>query len=153
MNHDASPSISVNIRRSLEEYLKKDSLGVGIDSVQKLQSECGIKLMMTGTEDPESVGCFVQYRIAFYVAGGEAALHNFFMFLDGYLEFKSKQFARATPFEVKIHPYDPFLLMCFLLADVRILNVQVLLRDCVLAFSASSFDGISELTWHPWKKT
>ena len=110
MDHDASPSISVNIRRSLEEYLKKDSLGVGIDSVQKLQSECGIKLTMTSKDDPESIGCFVQYRMAFYVAGGEAALHNFFMFLDGYLEFKCKQFARATPFEVKIHPYDPFLL-------------------------------------------
>ena len=110
VDHDARPSVSVNIRRSLEEYLKKDSLGVGVDTIQKLQSECGIKLTMTGKEDPESVGCFVQYRMAFYVAGGEAALHNFFMFLDGFLEFKCKQFARANPFEVKIRPYDPFLL-------------------------------------------
>ena len=107
MDHDARPPVSVNIRRSLEEYLKTDSLGVGIDTIQKLQSECGIKLTMTGTEDPEGVDCFVQYRVAFYVAGREAALVNFFMFLDGYLGFKCKQFARAAPFEVKIHPYDP----------------------------------------------
>ena len=126
VDHDARPSVSVNIRRSLEEYLKKDSLGVGIDTIQKLQSECGIKLTMTGKEDPESVGCFVQYRMAFYVAGGEAALHNFFMFLDGYLEFKCKQSARATPFEVKIHPYDPFLLASTCHTNLCVQDVHVL---------------------------
>ena len=110
VDHDARPSVSVDIRRSLEEYLKKGNLATGIDTIQKLQSECGIKLVMTRKDDPDGIDCFVQWRIAFYVAGGEAALHNFFMFLDGYLEFKCKQFARATPFEVKIHPYDPFLL-------------------------------------------
>ena len=110
VDHDARPSVSVNIRRSLEEFLKTHSLADGIDSIQKLQSDCGIKLTMTGKEDPDGIECFVNWRIAFYVAGGEAALINFFMFLDNYLGFKCKQFARATPFEVKIHPYDQILL-------------------------------------------
>ena len=96
----------MNIRRSLEEYLKTHALANTIDNIQKLQSECGIKLVMTGKEDPDTLECFVQYRVAFYVAGGESALQNFFLFLDGYLQFKCKQFARANPFEVRIYPYD-----------------------------------------------
>ena len=107
VDHDARPSVSVNIRRSLEEYLKAHPLA-GIDTIQKLQSECGFKLTMTGKDDPDSLNCFVQYRIAFYVAGGLGSLVNFFLFLDGFFQFKCKQFARATPFEVKIHPYDLF---------------------------------------------
>ena len=89
----------MNIRRSLEEFLKTHSPADGIDTIQKLQSDCGIKLTMTGKEDPDGIECFVHWRIAFYVAGGEAALG-----------FKCKQFARANPVEVKIHPYDPILL-------------------------------------------
>ena len=97
----------MSIRNSLEDYLKSSAPAEGIDTVQKLQSECGIKLRMTSQEDHFGVNCFVQYRVAFYVAGKEDALVNFFLFLDGYLEFKAKQFARANPFEVLIHPYDP----------------------------------------------
>ena len=104
--NDKNDLSSVNIRRSLEEYLKLHALADTINNIQKLQSECGIKLIMTGKEDPDELECFVQYRVAFYVAGGESALQNFFCFLDGYLQFKSKQFARANPFEVKIHPHD-----------------------------------------------
>ena len=71
VDHDARPSISVNIRRSLEEYLKDASAEGGLpETIQKLQSDCGIKLTMTGKDDTDSLGCFVQYRIAFYVAGG-----------------------------------------------------------------------------------
>ena len=84
VDRDARPSVSVNIRRSLEEFLKTHSLADGIDTIQKLQSDCGIKLTMTGKEDPDGIDCFVHWRIAFYVAGGEAALVNFFMFLDNY---------------------------------------------------------------------
>ena len=71
VDHDARPSISVNIRRSLEEYLKDASAEGGLpETIQKLQSDCGIKLTMTGKDDTDSLGCFVQYRIGFYVAGG-----------------------------------------------------------------------------------
>ena len=142
MDHDARPSVSVGIRRSLEDYLKKDGLAAGIDTIQKLQSDCGIKLTMTGKEDPDGIDCFVHWRIAFYVAGGEAALINFFMFLDGYLGFKCKQFARATPFEVKIHPYDPILLAFIgrgmsMEKCIGIVNTRLTTR-------AFSFDGILE---------
>ena len=63
------------------------------ENVQKLQAEAGIKLVLTNLDrrrnpvrfapthlctslllflpqdDPENLGCFVQYRVAFYVAG------------------------------------------------------------------------------------
>ena len=52
-----------------------------------------------------SLGCFVQYRVAFYVAGELESLNNAFMLIDGYLQYKNKQLARATPFEVHIHPH------------------------------------------------
>ena len=51
------------------------------------------------------LGCFVQYRVAFYVAGELESLNNAFMLIDGYLQYKNKQLARATPFEVHIHPH------------------------------------------------
>ena len=95
VDHDARPSISVNIRRSLEEYLKDSKDGLP-ETIQKLQSECGIKLTMTGKDDTDNIGCFVQYRIGFYVAGDVGSLVNFFLFFDGYLAFKAKQFARAN---------------------------------------------------------
>ena len=85
----------MNIRRSIEEYLKDSKDGLP-ETIQKLQSECGIKLTMTGKDDTDSLGCFVQYRIGFYVAGDLGSLVNFFLFFDGYLAFKAKQFARAT---------------------------------------------------------
>ena len=57
-------------------------------------------------DDPDSLGCFVQYRVAWYIAGDTIdAVVNFFMLFDGYLQYKAKQFARATPFEVDIYPY------------------------------------------------
>ena len=56
-------------------------------------------------KDPEALGCFVQYRAAFYIAGGQDSLLNFFMLMDGYFQHRSKQLARATPFEVHIYPY------------------------------------------------
>ena len=43
--------------------------------------------------------------MAFYVAGELESLNNAFMLLDGYLQYKNKQLARATPFEVHIHPH------------------------------------------------
>ena len=85
VDHDARPSISVNIRRSFEEYLKENG-GSEADTIQNLQSKAGIKLTMTGKDDTDSLGCFVQYRIAWYVAGGPAALENFFLLFDGYMQ-------------------------------------------------------------------
>ena len=102
MDHDARPSVSVNIVGGLNEYLKA-SKGLP-ESVQKLQSEAGIKLVITNLDDPDSLGCFVQYRVAFFVAGEVESLANFFLLFDGYLVFKNKQLARASPFEGKSPP-------------------------------------------------
>ena len=33
------------------------------------------------------------------------SLENFFLFFDGYLQYKSKQLARVSPFEVNVHPH------------------------------------------------
>jgi len=107
IDHDARPSISVNIVRQFDEFLKDNArTSPGLpDSVQKLQQEAGIKLVLANTEDPDGIASYVQYRVAFYVAGDVDSLANFFMLCDGYLHFKAKQLARATPFEVHIYPY------------------------------------------------
>ena len=99
----------MNIRRSFEEYLKEASQGGGgsfPDIIPKLQSEAGIKLTMTGKDDTDSLGCFVQYRIAWYVAGGMGAVEMFFLLFDGYMQYKQKQFARRP---CVIIPSDLFL--------------------------------------------
>ena len=107
IDHDARPSVTVSIVSQLNDFLKENArTSPGLpDSVQKLQAEAGIKLVIANTEDPDGIGSFVQYRVAFYVAGDSDALTNFFMLLDGYLNYKSKQLARATPFQVHIYPY------------------------------------------------
>ena len=56
-----------------------------------------------GKDDKDNLGCFVQYRVAFYCAGDEDSLTNFFMLLDSFLSFRVKQYARASPFEVHIY--------------------------------------------------
>ena len=83
--------VSVNIIGGLNEFLKTSPSMP--ENVQKLQAEAGIKLVLTNLDrrrnpvrfapthlctslllfppqdDPEDLGCFVQYRVAFYVAG------------------------------------------------------------------------------------
>jgi len=56
LEHDARPSVSVNIVASLNDFLKeasKNSSGSVPDTVQKLQSEAGIKLTLTNMDDPD----------------------------------------------------------------------------------------------------
>jgi len=60
---------------------------------------------MTNQDDPDGLGCFKQYRVAWYVAGEIDQVNNFFSLLDNYLLHKQKQMARATPFEVNVYPY------------------------------------------------
>ena len=107
LDHDARPSVSVNIRRSLEEYLKESKDGLP-GTIQKLQSDCGIKLTMSGKEDPDSLGCFVQYRIGFYVAGDIGSLVNFFLFLDGHcFSLRNNAKGPAPPRPLPEKPSDP----------------------------------------------
>ena len=97
INHDARPSVSVAVVQGLNDYLKQTPGAP--ENVQKLQSEAGIKIVLTNLDDPDSLGCFVQYRVGLYVAGEFESMVNAFMLLDGYLQFKMKQLARASHFE------------------------------------------------------
>ena len=85
IDHDARPSISVSIVRQFDEYLKDNANTTpGMpDSVQKLQQEAGIKQVLTNTEYPDSIGTFVQYRAAFYVAGEMDSLVDLFLLWGG----------------------------------------------------------------------
>ena len=111
IDHDARPSVSVAVVQGLNDYLKQTPGAP--DNVQKLQIDAGIKLVLTNLDDPDSLGCFVQYRVGLYVAGEFESLTNAFMLLDGYLQFKMKQLARASPFEgsflfyLQIHLWSP----------------------------------------------
>jgi len=46
--------------------------------------------------DSQGLGCFVQCRVAFYVAGEVGALTNAFMLLVGYFQFMAKRLAIGT---------------------------------------------------------
>ena len=66
MEHQARPSALFNVRDSFNDFLKENARSnAGMpDTVQKLQAEAGIKLIMTNQDDPDSIGCFVQYRLS-----------------------------------------------------------------------------------------
>ena len=101
------PSVTVNIVAQFNDFLKDTAKNDADrpDSLQKLQNEAGCRLILTDTNDPDGVGCFVQWRVAFYIAGDNDQLLNFFHLLDSYFQHKAKQFARASPFEVHVYPY------------------------------------------------
>ena len=42
------------------------------------------RVVLTNAEDPDGAGCVVPYRVAFYVAGREEALHNAMIMLDDF---------------------------------------------------------------------
>ena len=70
------------IRESFQDFLK-DAGSKSEDVPQKLEdlAASGIRLVITDKNDPDGVG-FVQWRVAFYVAGGDASLGNFMCLLD-----------------------------------------------------------------------
>ena len=57
---------------------------------------CSLNLFSKGKDDKDNLGCFVQYRVAFYCAGDEDSLTNFFMLLDSFLTFRVKQYRAIT---------------------------------------------------------
>ena len=77
------PRCSVfGIRESFQDFLK-DAGSKSEEVPQKLEdlAASGIRLVITDKNDPDGVG-FVQWRVAFYVAGGDASLGNFMCLLD-----------------------------------------------------------------------
>ena len=107
IDHDARPSVTVRMYDSFNEFLKEQSRSSpgSVESTKQLENDAGIRLVMTNQDDPDGLGCFKQYRVAWYIAGEIDQVNNFFSLLDNYLLHKAKQFARATPFEVNVYPY------------------------------------------------
>ena len=71
------------IRESFSDFLR-EAHTKSEDVPQKLEdlAASGIRLVITDKNDPDGVG-FVQWRVAFYVAGREESLGNFMCLLDG----------------------------------------------------------------------
>lgn len=106
MQHEARPSITFGIVDEFNIFLRKahakeDAIPA---SLVDLQERAGIKLVLTDRSDPDEVG-FVQWRIAFYVAGPETALNNFLFLLDDFFVMRCNAMARERPFEVHLHPH------------------------------------------------
>ena len=70
------------IRESFSDFLK-DAHTKSEDVPQKVEdlAASGIRLAISDKNDPDGVG-YVQWRVAFYVAGGDASLGNFMCLLD-----------------------------------------------------------------------
>ena len=106
MKHDARPSCLFDLNRSFGDFLKAmhaddESMPA---TLQDMQS-CGIKLVLTDSQDPDGVGTFVHWRAAFYVVGDPQAkpVANFMMLLDEFWPYKSKAMGREL--EVFYHPH------------------------------------------------
>ena len=86
LEHNARDSITVGFYESFAKFLQQEESAP--DSVNGL-AEAGIKLIVTDASDPDQVG-FVRWRVAFYVAGDVAALHNFLYLLDEFFVWVNK---------------------------------------------------------------
>ena len=69
--------------------------------VRALEEAVGVRLVVADRTDPDEVG-FVQWRVAFYVAGD---INNFLLLLDDFFVYKAKAIAREQPFQVQIFPH------------------------------------------------
>ena len=108
MHHEARPSILFGIVDEFNLLLRKShAKDENIpSSLADLQQRAGIKLTLTDRSDPHEVG-FIQWRVAFYVAGkSDEALKNFLFLLDDFFQMKRDAMARETPFEVVFHPHQ-----------------------------------------------
>ena len=99
--HDGRDSVVVNLYDKFG-ILLAETKGLPL-TLQELKEQALIKLVITGTEDPDAVGTFVRWRCAFYVAGSESALRNFLYLLDDYwVHCEKNRQARIT---VQLHPH------------------------------------------------
>ena len=107
IDHAARPSVTFDIVRVFNDFLKDahtENASVP-PTVSDLSQQAGIRIVVTGTEDPEKLGSFVQWRTGFYVAGSEESLRNFVYLLDDFFQWKEKKMAREQAFEVRLHPH------------------------------------------------
>ena len=69
-------------------------------SLQQLETEGGIRLVITDCIDQDEIG-FVQWRVAFYAVD----VYNFFLLLDGWFRFVSKDRRQHGPLRVVLSPH------------------------------------------------
>ncbi len=105
VEHRSRPSLTFSLFSSWNDFLKgaheeNEEIPATVAELQAL----GIKLILTGEEDDDSVG-FVRWRATWYVAGNEASLQNFLNLHDSFLESRAKEMAREKPIEVQVHPH------------------------------------------------
>jgi hypothetical protein len=103
--HEARPSVCYDMVRTFNGFLAAGlQEGTMPKSARELESQCGIKLVITTTEDQDGIGTFVQWRVAFYVGGAATdALNNFLLLLDEFWAFKAKTLGH---FDVHLHPHS-----------------------------------------------
>ena len=78
LEHNARDSITIGFYESFTKFLQQEESAP--DSIKDL-AEAGMKLILTDTSDPDQIG-FIRWRVAFYVAGEVADLHNLLHLLD-----------------------------------------------------------------------
>jgi hypothetical protein len=107
LDHAARPNVLYDQVSSWNDFLKKthDDDETVPASLRELQDQCGCKLVIADSTDPDAVG-FVQWRTAWYVAGEDhSAIDNFLGLLNDWLSYKQGQSAKELPFEVRLHPH------------------------------------------------
>ena len=93
-----------SVSRSFNDFLqqaardKSDGYPKSLDDLSK----AGIRLVIADSNDPDSVG-FVQWRVAFYVAGEDGACLNFLSLWDDYLVWKAKAMAKDIETHIFAH--------------------------------------------------
>ena len=78
--------------RSFNDFLQQAARGGKSDDFPKSLddlSKAGIRLVIADSNDPDGVG-FVQWRVAFYVAGEDGSVLNFLSLFDDFLVWKAK---------------------------------------------------------------
>ena len=96
-------ALRYNFRDGFLDFLKAasaDKEGYP-NSLDILLKEGGVKLVLSSKDDPDDAG-FVQWRTAFYVAGADGCVENFFFLLDDFFLWKANQMAK----EVEVHVYQ-----------------------------------------------
>ena len=107
LDHNAHQSVLFNLRDALSDFLRqasadKEGYPNGLDG---LLNQGGVKLVLADKNDPEGAG-FIQWRAAFYVAGVEGAVKNFFMLLDDFFVWKMKALQKEVEARPPFHTVD-----------------------------------------------
>ena len=100
--HPETPDSTVELqRRALIKLGKPSFLDRAPPRATLLQKQ--LTPVVTDNSDPDRVGTFVRWRIAFYAAGDVTALHNLMYLLDGWWTYSFKDKPQRE--NVHLHPH------------------------------------------------